>query len=402
MPTINEEYLDASMRRQVQVRRFTAGQVKQTLQLMEEADRALVEKLRKHLNKLAGQPVDFKGERLKALLAELRESRDELMAAYRAMQDEALLGLAKTEADAELAVLNAVVPFEVSFAAADSLRLRAIAAARPFQGKLLRDWYQGLQQNDRGRIVQALQLGLAQGETVDDIVRRVVGTRANQYTDGVLAASRREAATIVRTAITHVSTHAREMVWEANADVIAAKIWTATLDGRTSATCRARDGHGAPLPGHKLPAGVPPLKPADAKPPAHMNCRSVMVAYIDGVGLLGKRPSIADKRTPRQRQIDFRAEARRTGKPIQEVRAAWARKHVGPVPATVSYQDWLARQSAEFQDDVLGKTKGALFRRGGLKLDQFIDRSGKELTLAQLADTNPSAFIRAGLDPEDF
>lgn len=402
MATINEEYRDASLRRQIQLRRFTNGEVNRVLKLIEQADAELVEKLRKHLNKLAGKPVDFKGERLKTMLQEVRQARETVLQEFRESLNETLPSLAQVEAEAELAMMNAVVPLEVGFAAADSIRLKAIAEAKPFHGKLLKDWYSDLATRDKGRIVQALQLGLTQGETVDDIVRRVVGTRANKYTDGVLSASRREAAAVVRTAISHVSTHAREMVWEANPDIIGALIWTATLDGRTSAVCRSRDGHGAPTPGHELPEGVPPLQPAGARPPAHFNCRSTLVAYIDGVGLLGNRPSISDKRNPRQREIDFRKEARRRKMPIKDVRREWAAKHVGPVPAKVNYQEWLTKQKATFQDDVLGKTKGQLFRNGGLKLDQFVDRTGAELTLAQLAASNPAAFVRAGLDPDDF
>ena len=80
---------------------------------------------------------------------------------------------------------------------------------------------------------------------------------------------------------------------------------------------------------------------------------------------------------------------------IQQVRKEWAEKNVGRVPASTTYQDFLSRQSKEFQDDVLGKTKGELFRKGGLTVDQFVDRNGTELTLSQLAKTHPEAFQRA-------
>ena len=74
----------------------------------------------------------------------------------------------------------------------------------------------------------------------------------------------------------------------------------------------------------------------------------------------------------------------------------------GRVPAKVTYQQWLTRQSNQFQDDVLGKTKGILFRKGGLRLDKFVNRRGDELTLSQLATTQAKAFRSAGLNPENF
>ena len=63
----------------------------------------------------------------------------------------------------------------------------------------------------------------------------------------------------------------------------------------------------------------------------------------------------------------------------------------------MTYQDWLKKQTVERQDDILGKTKGQLFRKGGLTLDRFIDRNGRELNLAELRAKNAAAFAKAGL-----
>ena len=56
----------------------------------------------------------------------------------------------------------------------------------------------------------------------------------------------------------------------------------------------------------------------------------------------------------------------------------------GQVSADFTYGDWLKRQPIEVQDDILGVTKGRLFRKGGLSMGRFIDRKGQELTLDQL------------------
>lgn len=302
----------------------------------------------------------------------------------------------------ELKVLEAATPVKVRFTQVELDQLRAIVLSRPFQGRLLKDWYKGLEAADQRRLRQAIQLGMAEGESVDQIVRRIVGTRKKRYADGGLAISRRDAQAVVRTAVNHVSNKAREQVWEANSDITPALIWVATLDGRTTPICRARDGRGAPVGGNELPPNLLPLTPPGARPPAHFNCRSTMAAYIDGVGLVGQRPFVVGTRTPKRREIDFRAEARRTGRPIQDIRAAWAAKHIGRVPARTTYQEFLFRQTASFQDEVLGPTRGKLFRTGGLKVYEFVDRGGNQLTLAELADARPGAFIKAGLDPAEF
>lgn len=55
----------------------------------------------------------------------------------------------------------------------------------------------------------------------------------------------------------------------------------------------------------------------------------------------------------------------------------------GQVPETQTYQTWLKKQSFEFQNDVLGKSRAEMFRND-MPLDRFVDDSGKTYTLAEL------------------
>src|SRR5690606_2924333 len=243
MPTANEAYRDAALRHQIGLRRYAAGLTKRIAELLERADRDLAEKLRARLARFEreGRELDFTGERWKALLADVRAARDAALQQYAELVRGELRELSVQEAAQELALLEAAVPIDFHFAAVAADRLRAIVSSRPFQGRLLNEWFQVLKATDRARLTQALQLGMTNGETTDEIVRRIVGTRRNKYADGILAITRRDATAIARTAINHVSTTARNYVWEANSDVITARIWVSTLDGRTSAVCRARD-----------------------------------------------------------------------------------------------------------------------------------------------------------------
>lgn len=394
--TINEMYRDAALRHQIGVRRYSSGVAMKVSNLLEKADADLTEKLRKRLLQFNGKPVDVTSERWTSLLGDIRALRSETIKTLSNTVTPELIDLGQHEAEGELATLNSIVPLEVEFAAVSAAQLRAIATETPFNGHLLKDWFDTLEQSDQKALVQTLQIGMVQGEPVDDIVRRIVGTRANKYTDGVLSITRRNAQAVVRTAINHVSNTARNYIWEENPTIIGAKIWSATLDGRTSAICRARDGHGTPNGKGELPTGIAPLDPPTVRPPAHVNCRSTMVAYIDGTGLVGNRPFVTDVRTRKKREIDFKKMAKEQGRPIQEIRAEWAAKNVGQVPASTTYQEFLSRQSKEFQDNVLGPTKARIFREGKLKLDQFVDRSGNELSLTQLKELHPQ--LRMGTE----
>lgn len=125
-----------------------------------------------------------------------------------------------------------------------------------------------------------------------------------------------------------------------------------------SAVCRARDGKVYPLD-------------SGPRPPAHPNCRSSTVPVLKS----WKEMGINLKEAPEGTRSSMN----------------------GQVPADLTYQEWLKNQSADFQDDVLGVTKGKLFRNGGLSLDRFVDRAGKELTLDQLMKREAEAWQKAGL-----
>jgi len=78
------------------------------------------------------------------------------------------------------------------------------------------------------------------------------------------------------------------------------------------------------------------------------------------------------------------------------------RQLIGQVPAKTTYLDFLRRQPAAIQDDILGRTRGRLFRTGRLDLKSFVDRTGAEIPLDQLAKMHAGAFRAAGLDPVEF
>ena len=183
-----------------------------------------------------------------------------------------------------------------------------------------------------------------------------------------------------------------------NEALFAEELYTATLDGRTTPQCQSLDGN-------TYPVGEGPI------PPVHIQCRSLRVGVINGQ-VVGHRPMRAFTEPQMVREFtksrrlpstNRRAQLPRGTKgDFDKFRAKRVRELTGRVPAKVSYQEWLSRQSRVFQDDVLGKTKGRLFRKGGLKLDKFVNRRGDALRLDQLARTEADAFRAAGLNPNDF
>ena len=69
----------------------------------------------------------------------------------------------------------------------------------------------------------------------------------------------------------------------------------------------------------------------------------------------------------------------------------------GQVPAETTYQQWLAKQSAARQDQVLGRTRGQLLRAGNLPIERMYDNKGAFISLEELRSRDAEAFKRAGV-----
>jgi SPP1 gp7 family putative phage head morphogenesis protein len=424
MATANEIYLNSILRHQVDVRRFTTGEVKRLLKLFEAADGALATRLR---NVLPGVR-NYETARYEALIESITGQRDKLIGEFDAELKTKLQDFATVEHDYELNLLDDSLPVRLDLAGVAPQTLRSLLkdpfSIGPSGTATLAEWITGLKKGDQQRITGAIRQGILQGEGIDDMVRRIAGTRAAKFSDGILAVTRRQAETVVRTGVNHVSNRAREEVWDANADIMSCLAWNATLDGRTSEICAARDGKYATVGGRALPKNLEgaALVPDGARPPAHPNCRSVMTAVLSDEGVaerMGDRPFVRDSRTRKEREKDFRAEAKakygdrwadmspkERNAAIGDLRRQWTTENVGTVPASTTYSEWISKQPKAFQDEVLGKTKAELFRSGGMKLDQFVDTSGKTLTLKQLGATvgkpKGSMFSRFQSSPVGF
>jgi SPP1 gp7 family putative phage head morphogenesis protein len=396
--TANELLLDALVRHQTYLLRYS-GYVRNRIRgLLDKSEEDIAALIARRLAAGTGlnTPADVK--RLNALLEAIDKLRLGVWSDATTWLEDQMVDLAYQEPIAIANMISTVSPVVVTTTLPAPALLKAIALSRPFEGRLLRDWADTLASEDLRRIHAAIQVGMVAGESTDAITRRVMGTTVLKGTDGVTELTRRQVQAITRTAVQHVANSARDETMRANADIILAEQFVATLDSRTTPVCRANDGK-------QFPVGKGP------RPPLHIACRSLRVAVLDGEQL-GERPAKAS--TTKQLLREF-TEANKLPKVTSRDDLprgtkgqydAFARKRVreltGRVPSVTSYQQWLQQQSRQFQEDTLGVTRAKLFRDGGLTLDKFVAADGSELTLAQLAVKQADAFRAAGLDPTDF
>ena len=246
----------------------------------------------------------------------------------------------------------------VSFVLPAPVQLVAAVNARPFNNKLLKDYLKEFSKEQAKAVRNAVALGFYEGQTTPEIVRGIIGTKAQGFKNGMLHMSRTSAERMVRTALAHTSSVARNKSYEDNADLIPYYQYVSTLDSKTSSICRSLDGN-------VYKVGKGPL------PPQPLSCRSTTVPMFKSDVTVIDGKFIANKQGGTRASID------------------------GQVSADLNYNNWLKKQSKSFQVDVLGKAKAELFRKGGITMDKFVNNVGQELTLDQLKLKNPTAWSKA-------
>ncbi len=217
-------------------------------------------------------------------------------------------------------------------------------------------WLKSWDVDEVARLVMGVKSGFVEGLTVRQILKNVVGA------GGLADVSERNAMTMARTMTMHLASEARFETYKENDDIIEGYALVATLDKRTSSYCRSIDGTKIYFTDEK-----------QLKPPFHCSCRTTTKPILSS-------------------EFDFLDKgAKRPHKGAEGP---------GQTDADVTYYSWLKTQPAAFQDEILGQTKGAIFRNSGLDAEEFrkltVDDLGKPLTLTEMqqADSRIAKYMR--------
>jgi SPP1 gp7 family putative phage head morphogenesis protein len=344
--------------------------VHRIIALLNRADASLFAELTAALERMDAQ--SFTVERLEGLLVSVRALNAEAYAAIgrEIPQEMRRLSVYEAEYQRDLFVATLPAPVQVKFPvrAISAEAAYAAALSRPFQGRLLQSWASAVEPARMTLIRNAVREGFLTGKTNAEIIKALRGTRAKGYSDGIINRARVEVEAVVRTAVAHTAGSAREEFYRGNEQVIASLQWVSTLDLRTSEMCRIRDKKQYTLDhkpvGHKIPWLQGPGR-------LHWRCRSSSAPITKSFRELG---------------ID-----------IDELSPGERASMDGQVAADLSYGEWLERQSAKRQDEVVGPERGKLMREGKMKFDQFYTARGEWIDLDTLRQRDAAAFERAGL-----
>lgn len=347
--------IELTARHNIYVQRFANG-------LANEFD-SFADRLKKEIAfRLLTEPTEtVTGRKLKTLLKEISLIQDAIYTEYIGDITKQLELFAIDESDFEITSLETVSQVEFTKPAPD--QLWAAVARNPLVfpdqnvTKLLNPFLEDWTEQEKKRVSGIIETGFATGETTDSMARRITG-KGNH----IDKRTRVNAKNMVRTAVNHTSNQARLKTLEDNDDIVIGYEWVSTLDGRTTAICRALDD--------KVFLSRNKGKQYQPKPPQHIGCRSTIVPVLD------KRFDL------------FKEGATRSSVN-------------GPVSADMDYYSFLKTQSKQFQRDVLGDTRYKLFNSGKLTSKEFaqltVDEKFRPLTLKEMREKKPLLFDKLGL-----
>lgn len=339
MPTFNEQLADKTIERSLLVNRAAAGSGKKIIEIMSAMDRDIVSRL-----------PEINGEMTRSRLIKQLKIIRKVIADYygeiATTSAEDLAEIARIEGRWQVYTVNNIAEFEIASVLPSASVFEELAKETLIVGNVASDWWSQQSEKLQNDFQRVVQLGLAQGETNQQITKRF---------KEVSGLAQRNAYALVKTATQSVAINARNESMKANDDLIAAKVSTATLDSHTSILCASYDKarynmQNEPIDGNKKPY---------LEIPRHINCRSVWTYALK---------SFAD-----------------LGLPIEDFKPSTRASMDGQVPAERTFEQFLATKPKSWQDTYLGKGKAQLWRDGKITLSDMVNGTGRELTLAELA-----------------
>lgn len=350
LATANSRLTDQGIRHALYLERLKANEAAKVVRsLNDDGLQHVMGLLDKELDRLSdqGRPTSARLNRLAGVAAEMGGMVRGGAAVARSDLRDSLKRIAATEADWQRASISAVLPATISLTAPSPAALRAVISD-PIHGRTLGEWFGGLSTSAQGRLTKELRIGIASGSSPREMRNAVAAA---------LDVTKRDAATIARTSVTHVSAKARDETYAGMEDVIKGVRWVATLDSRTTEICADLDGQVFPLN-------------EGQRPPAHMNCRSTTVPVLKSW--------------------------KEMGIPAKELSDQERASLDGQVPATTTYNEWIKGQPAEVQNEALGQAKAQMLREGKGDVHTFVGPGGKPLTVDQLREKEGLPPLRQG------
>lgn len=348
----NEAMVDLIMERAIDLLRLEAGTRNKVIALLHDLENDILASIAK-IAPTDPQRLSARRVRLEKLLLLVENS---IRSTYR-LNSQLLASEIREIADLEATwtgrAINASIQVEFATVGLTREALATLVSDVMIQGAPSKEWWGRQAQGLSDKFADEMRRGVALGETNAALVKRVRGTAE---APGLMQVSRVSAERLVRASVQTAANAGRSATYAANSDLIAAVMWHATLDTRTSIWCLARDGHKYGPIDHESLEGAPPW--LEGPGAIHWNCRSTSVPVLKSWKELG---------------ID-----------LDEIPKTTRASMDGQVPAEQTFESWLGKQTVERQNRVLGVGKADLWRAGKIGFRDLLDQSGRPLSTEAL------------------
>lgn len=337
-PTL--QIVDETIKRQINLMRFTAGERKKVLALLDKMQKELI-------GKLANDLTDYSKARVNKLIKDSQEIIDKH---YANLQTEIEFDkLAKQQVTATASTLSSV---GLEAAIPTEAVLRRLVQDNLVFGAPAKKWWEKQSESTIFNYSAQIRQGVVQGETLQQIIKRVVGMPVKGET-GIMALAKRNASTLVHDSVMQIANDARMATYEENSDMMKGYEHLSTLDGTTSKICLAYSGAQWDLDYNPIKGNLP----FNNGCPRHPNCRSNTIPLLKTFKELG----------------------------INAVEPKGTRaSDEGQVPSDITMTEFLKGKDKAYLDDLLGKGRADLFSSGKITLRDLVSGNGRELTLEQL------------------
>lgn len=317
--------------------RLNASMRQDAVRLLKTLERELTAKLS------AGVLTEYSKAATEYLIASARAVVNQYYADINRASDEALAGMSQVQAGV---VRKALADVGYGAALAPQTHFATALTDIMIQGAPSSEWWAKQASDVTFKFTNAVRQGIVQGKTNANIIRDV---------RQVMDVSRANAAALVQTSVQQVANSSLIETFKQNADVIKGMMQLSTLDSHTTDICMAYSGAEWDL--DEEPIGETKL-PFNGGPPRHWNCRSVLIPITKSFEELGMQ--------------------------APELKGSERASMDGPIDAAMTFDKFLERKGTAFQDEMLGKGRADLWRKGTITLPQLLDQRGNPLTLAEL------------------
>jgi hypothetical protein len=331
---LNNPLIDSYLKHQINIGRFSNYEARKLLDILDQA----IIQAKNIVSKTNGIETKARYERIQSNMRILSD-----------MLNKKLYGTLESDFK-ELAVEESQFVSKILKANGITVNLEMppvekLWAAASFSGyadthETFKEYLDRLSENFYSTWSSNIRAGYINGLTAQQINRQVLGS-INDLVPGEIKNIRKSLKMNTRTMIAEMSTMARNETYKANSSLFSGYRYIGVLDDRQCLICGSLD-----QTVYKTLDEMPHL-------PQHRGCRCLALPEVKGM----------------------------EGFDDDDERAA----QDGPESAKTSYADWLEKQDAKTQKDILGASRYEMYR-DGLPITKFVD-NGRILTLKELGNS---------------